>query len=218
MKQFRNHTPQHKYTGAPKASYKSYGDILREDFDCRCGYTDCLDTWWMDGFNVDHFVPKDPRHVTDSTIKERFANLKDEYTNLVYSCPQVNRAKSDDWPSGDPTILINGDGEGYISPFEDFNEHFTRTDGGGILPKDGDVAAFYMWRKLKLYIRLYELLWRMEQIETACNRLEVLRTDKHIVQKYGSNIDNKVADLTAKFFAYRKYLGLDYRNIIRGKV
>lgn len=218
MKQFRKHTPQRKYTGAPKASYKSYSDVLAEDFNHRCGYTDCLDTWWADGFNIDHFIPKNPRHITDPVLKQKFADLENEYTNLVYACPQVNRAKSDDWPSGDPLALTNDAGDGYISPFEDFNEHFVRTNGGGILPKSGDNTAFYMWRKLKLYIRLYELLWRLEQIDLVGDRLEELRSNETTMQRYGADINAKIADLTAKHRNYRKYLGLDYRNIIRGNV
>lgn len=217
MKNFRSHTPERKYTGRPKSSYSAYLTILADDFHHRCGYTDCLDTWWVDGFNIDHFVPKKPRHVTDPILKEKFVALENEYTNLIYVCPQVNRAKSDDWPTDDPTKGVSDRGEGYIDPHENFNNHFIRTDGGGILPKEGDSRALYMWQKLNLYIRLYELLWRLEQIELAWERLEGIHANKKIMTKYGSKVNAKVADLAFKYKSYRQYLGLDYRNLIRDR-
>lgn len=70
-----------------RANYNAYKTFLAEDFNHRCGYTDCSD-YWFGGkrtFQIDHFKPE-----------SKYPELKNEYSNLVYCCSYVNRAKWDD--------------------------------------------------------------------------------------------------------------------------
>ena len=216
MKKFRNHTPKRRYTGIPKVFYEDYREQLAEDFEHRCAYTDCSDRWWLDGFHIDHFAPKEPRGITDPTKKAAFKRLENEYTNLVYVCPQVNRAKSDDWVTDDPTQATNGD-NGYLDPCSDFNEYFERTDGGAIVPKNNHSHATYMWRRLKLYLRLYELIWRLEQIAERRTMLIAISKRDSLDTKFTHDILLAIRDLSDEYDKYWDYLGVNYQAIIRGR-
>lgn len=212
MKAFRSKHPTRTYTGTPKAKYSDYHNELREDFNHRCGYTDCSDKWWQDGFHIDHFAPKKPR-IKDAAKKTKFALLEHEYSNLVYACPQINRAKKNDWPSDDPSITEK-DGKGYIDPCNDFNLYFERTDTGGIVPKDNP-SAIYMWNKLKLYLLRYELYWRMEQLAIKKERLSVLSRTVNLPAEIAPEVLSAMNDLEAEYNKYEKYLDINYREIIR---
>lgn len=213
MKTFRNKHPQRTYSGTPKSNYKDYHNEIREDFNHRCAYTDCSDAWWGGGFHIDHFVPKKPRSVTDPNKKALFAALEHEYSNLVYACPQVNIAKSDDWPSDDPTKPQLGE-KGYIDPCNDFNEYFERTNTGGIVPKDNPIAK-YMWEQLKLYLTRYELYWRMEQLAFRSERLAELNKNINLPDEIRLEVANLMADLITEHAKYERYLDANYRRIVR---
>lgn len=215
MKKFRNHTPLRRYAGTQKASYKDYRGQLAEDFEHRCAYTNCSDRWWLDGFHIDHFAPKEPRNVTDPVKKAAFKKLENEYMNLVYVCPQVNRAKSDDWATDDPASPTKGD-RGYLDPCSDFNEYFERTDGGAIVPRNSHPHATYMWHKLKLYLRLYELIWRLEQIAERKTTLTAISEDNSLDAKFTHDVLIAIRDLGKEYDKYWDYLGVHYQSIIRG--
>src|SRR5271154_2101665 len=76
-------------------NYRRYKKYLIVDFSNRCGYCDGHDKWYggFKNFHIDHFAPK-----------EKFPQLKTVYSNLIYSCPSCNIAKSDFWPSTDENI------------------------------------------------------------------------------------------------------------------
>ena len=173
MKPFRKINPSRTYTGPAKGHYRDYRAELAQDFNGRCAYTDCSHKWWADGFHIDHFAPKKPK-LTDPGQLAAFQAREHLYTNLVYACPQVNRAKSNDWPSEDPDVNVV-EGRGYIEPCSDFNQHFERTDTGAIVPRAGDTVAAYMWQKLRLYLRRYELYWRIDEISLRTKELLRLR-------------------------------------------
>lgn len=202
MKPFRNKHPQRSYTGTPKTDYKEYRPELRNDFGGRCAYTDCSDEWWADGLHIDHFAPWRPR--VDSSKKAAFENLKHNYNNLVYACPQVNRAKGNDWPSDNPEVAVVDD-KGYLDPCNnDLNEYFERTDSGGILAKNHPVAR-YMWRRLKLYSRRYEVYWRIEQIRDRLRRMKELQA-KDLPAPLRQEILEGKSELTDELTAYLDYL------------
>ena len=95
--------------------YKRYKSNLAIDFHQKCGYTDCSHRWFggQRTFQIDHLKPC-----------SKYPELKTEYSNLVYCCSYVNRAKSED------------DSPNYLDPCEtDYNEHFERDDRGFIVPK-----------------------------------------------------------------------------------
>lgn len=128
MGEFRNSSP--KRTCIVKYNdYTRYKTFLRNDFNKKCGYSDCSDFWFVGvrTFHIDHFKPK-----------SKFPQLKSEYGNLVYCCSYINIQKSNDIGH-------------YIDPCNtDYNQHFERDNIGTILPKKGSIEANYMYKKLKL--------------------------------------------------------------------
>jgi hypothetical protein len=180
---FRNIAPQRTYKGRVHANYRAYKKYLAEDFNQKCGYTDCSHVWFggKDNFHIDHFIPW-KRHLDKP-------ELKTQYSNLVYSCSYVNIAKSDD--------------EGnYIDPCEtDFNQHFYRDSHGNIYPKDNSDTAKYMYKNLKLFLKRYGIIWILEQLEQRMYKLQELieKTDdaeaKTLFVKIGMMYNN-----------YKKYL------------
>ena len=83
---FRTTRPRRTCT-VKKADYRQYKDALAADFNNRCGYTDCVDYWFggKRNFQIDHLKPHSV-----------YPDKKAEYSNLVYCCSYVNRAKSND--------------------------------------------------------------------------------------------------------------------------
>lgn len=209
MKKFRSEHPIRSTTVPVRSNYRDYRDQLASDFNGKCGYTDCHHRWFGVKFQVDHFAPQNPD--VDDDKKQAFSDLSTTYTNLVYSCPQINRAKSNDWPSDDPTISTK-DGKGYFDPCVDFNEHFYRTNGGGILPRENDDVALYMWRKLKLYLRRYEVYWRLELLHVNLRKLVQIRETTIEVDDL-NEVNSAIADLAEQLTSYFEYLGVDHNNI-----
>lgn len=212
MRKFRNKHPQRTYMGSPKKHYRDYHAELITDFNGRCAYTDCQMKWWGDGMHIDHFAPRKPT-LADKSKAQAFVKLEHVYSNLVYACPQINRAKGNDWPSEDPAKPRVGN-RGYIDPCSDFNKYFARQDGGSIVPKDHPVAK-YMWQKLKLYLIRYELYWRMEQIEDRQDELLRLSDLPSLPNAIRRDVEKAIVDLTREYRKYSQYLQADHRSIIR---
>lgn len=212
MKTFRSSSPQRTYTGLQKSNYQDYREHLAQDFNHRCGYTDCRDMWWAGGFQIDHFAPQKPK-ITDAGKLAKFTALESVYGNLVYACPQINRAKSNDWATDDPEKPTT-ESMGYYDPCLDFNEYFERTDSGGIVPK-ADPVAEYMWRKLKLYLRRYEFFWRLDQLHDRKVELHRLRNLPGIPDAEKRDIVQAIVDLDDEFTSYLQYLSGNYSQIVR---
>jgi hypothetical protein len=210
MKPFRNSHPQRRYTGTPKTNYKDYRDILRQDYEGRCGYTDCKDIWWAGGFQIEHFAPQKPK--VDEVKRAKFLAKKHVYENLVYACPQINRSKSNDWASDDPDVSVVGE-KGYLHPCDvDFNDYFERTDFGGILPKDHPIAR-YMWAKLKLYLKRYELYWRIEKIIDQQKKLIELKNTLVLPDPIKAEVNAGIVELAEEYQKYLSYLEVNYLEI-----
>ena len=149
---FRSTSPRRTCTKT-YASYKSYKPFLATDFNNRCGYTDCQERWLggKNTFHIDHFKPH-----------SLFPSLKQEYSNLVYSCSYVNILKSDDDP------------ENYLDPcVEDLNQHFYRDSSGTIFPFDNSPRAVYMHKNLKLGLARYGFIWLIENCYDMMKKLQV---------------------------------------------
>jgi len=149
---FRYNSPKRTFTKVYK-NYRSYKPYISKDFNNRCGYTDCSDFWFggTSTFHIDHFKPfsKNP-------------GLETEYSNLVYCCSYVNILKSDD----------EGD---YIDPCDvDFNSHFERTSDGAIVPRVDSKEAIYMYKKLKLHMARYKIIWMLDEIISRIEKLQDL--------------------------------------------
>ena len=150
---FRENPPVRKYKGTYQ-NYRSYKPHLASDFLNRCGYTDCSDFWFggINNFHIDHFIPW-------KTYPHK-PNLKTDYQNLVYCCSYVNILKSND----------EGD---YIDPCtEDFNQHFSRDKSGNIVPDPNSVQAKYMYKRLKLFMKRYQIIWTLDNI---LNKMRLLK-------------------------------------------
>jgi hypothetical protein len=136
------------------ASYTSFKSYLRDDFNKRCGYCDDLDIYHggVRGYQIDHFKPHSI---------EAFKHLKEDYSNLVYSCPFCNRAKSNKWQ----------DEDGFIDPCEDeYDEHLARDSRGQIVAKTS--RGQYIHKNLNLHLKRHELLWMIDKLEEQSKEID----------------------------------------------
>ena len=184
MGNFREKNPERTCT-KKYVDYGSYKPYLATDFFNRCGYTDCSDFWFggKNNFHIDHFVP------WKSYPKK--PELKNDYKNLIYCCSYVN-------------ILKSNDETNFIDPCNiDFNNHFTRDDKGNILPIITSSAAVYMYTKLKLYMRRYQIIWMLDNIRSKMKKLEdainepknaAIKNELHILNSELSMELNKYID------------------------
>jgi hypothetical protein len=180
---FREHPPVRTCTKT-YASYRSFKKYLAEDFNSKCGYTDCRDFWFggKNTFHIDHFKPfsKNPELETD-------------YGNLVYCCSYVNILKSDD----------EGD---YLDPCNiDFNEHFQRNTDGSISAKGNSTAANYMFKKLKLDLARYRIIWKLDEILNRLNKLQVAINNPDNI-KIKNDLRIIHSELAEEFTFYLDYL------------
>lgn len=140
------------------ASYTSFKSYIREDFNKRCGYCDALDLFHggVRGYQIDHFKPH-------SIV--RFKALKEEYSNLVYSCPFCNRAKSNKWK----------DRNGFIDPCDvAYDNHLERNCRGQIDSKT--MQGDYIHQNLNFYLKRHELLWMIEKLQEQSNEIDTQLT------------------------------------------
>ena len=186
---FRKKASQRTYSGPKLSSYRRYKKYLRKDFNGRCGYSDCRDFWFggPNNFEIDHFKPK-----------SIFPSLKECYDNLVYSCAFANRAKSNDW-----------DEKMYLDPVRiDYNKHFYRDESGNICPDENSPAAQYMYKKMKLYLKRYGIIWMLDTLQ------EKMRLLAQVIEKEKNKPDRQKLmtlhyQLSRSFQSYLTYLGLE---------
>ncbi|NHA07716.1 hypothetical protein G7092_28205 [Mucilaginibacter sp. HC2] len=177
---FRKTAPTRTYKGKEYSDYNHYKDHLEKDFEERCGYTNCHQFWFggRRTFQIDHFKPK-----------VKYPELLTKYSNLVYSCSYVNRAKSDD---------LNE----YLDPCDtDYNLHFYRDQIGHIYPMNTSDTGKYMYKALKLYLKRYSIIWMLEALEEKMDILQGL-----VDQTGDEQAKNLFYVITTKYMAYKKYL------------
>lgn len=105
------------------SDYRAYRDAhLRPDFQYRCAYCLTHEFYFLqgDGGEIDHFRPL---HASGHD----FSHLKNEYSNLYWTCGQCNLEKGNRWP-GDAEYA---DGFRFLDPCaEDHDDHWaTHADG-----------------------------------------------------------------------------------------
>lgn len=186
MNKFREKSPcrtcKKNYT-----TYTKYKSALAKDFNNRCGYTDCSDLWFggKNNFHIDHFLPW-------KKFPDRPA-LKTSYANLVYSSSYINILKSDDVGP-------------YLDPCDtDFNDHFERDAIGNIIPKPTSTQAVYMYKKLKLYMRRYQIIWMLDRIHLKMKELDAA-INKTKNQKLKRDLTLKAGQLGLLMSQYIDYL------------
>ncbi|NQX40779.1 hypothetical protein SAMN05421820_104184 [Pedobacter steynii] len=167
------------------ANYGDYKPYLANDFFKRCGYTDCSDFWFggTNNFHIDHFVPWKKYPST--------SGLKTDYENLVYCCSYVNILKSDDETN-------------YIDPCNvDFNNHFSRSGTGAITPNSP--TAQYMYKKLKLFMQRYEIIWMLDELLAKMKRLAAAISDPKN-SKLKTVLQVAHSELSVEMTSYLDYL------------
>ena len=160
---------------------------MQEDFHKKCCYTDSSEQWFggITKMEIEHFRPK-----------SKFPELTTSYSNLAYCCSFANRAKSNDY-----------DEKMYLDPCDvDYNEHFSRDDQGNIVPHTDQ--AKYMYKKLKLYLERYGIMWMLSALQ---EKMQIL--NKRIDEmRDGSEKENLLAlhyKLSKDFQTYLNYLALN---------
>ena len=115
--------------------------------------------------------------------------MENEYSNLVYCCSYVNRAKWDD------------DNPNYLDPCDvDFNLHFERDELGFIKAKTPQ--GQYMVEHMNLGLTRYAICWNLDRLEEKIKILE-RKVDQNI-----ATIDEKglLLNVNKEFHKYLRYL------------
>ena len=138
------------------SNYRSYSQYLLEDFSHRCCYCNVHEkTLGLVPFQIDHFIP-------EARFKGMRDELKTQYNNLMLACPKCNNAKSDQY-EGDLFSASIENGYFYNPDQVDYNTIFYRNEMGGI--SSDDPKGKDMIKRLKLYRKLHNLAWVLEQID-----------------------------------------------------
>ena len=174
-------------------NYLIYKEQLVKDFRDLCGYCGKNRNYFFDNFQIDHFRPK-----------SKYPDLKNDYNNLVLSCPICNRNKSDDWPTNDKNVYHN-DSIGYVDPAsKEFDEVFYRDEDGNIF-SNYDYGK-YMITKLKFDIRPIKELWKLERLYQAKKNInQKIKQGKISMDEYKDfyEISNEIDELT-RFLKYEE--------------
>ncbi len=174
-------------------NYLIYKEQLVKDFRDLCGYCGKNRNYFFDNFQIDHFRPK-----------SKYPDLKNDYNNLVLSCPICNRNKSDDWPTNDKNVYHN-DSIGYVDPAsKEFDEVFYRDEDGNIF-SNYDYGK-YMITKLKFDIRPIKELWKLERLYQAKKNInQKIKHGKISMDEYRDfyEISNEIDELT-RFLKYEE--------------
>ena len=160
-----------------KKSYKEYSEELKEDFHYMCGYCGKHMKEFLENPHIDHFAPQ-----------SKFSELRDEYKNLVLSCPRCNLLKSDKWegPNAETPVV---DDKGFVDPASaDFDQHLCRKDDGSIIYKT-DIGK-YMSEVFKFELRPISLIWKVHKLYELEDILE--NDDSNEGAKYYKEINKEL--------------------------
>lgn len=158
------------------SDYHKYKQYLASDFHHKCGYTDCSEMWFggKRSFQIDHLKPE-----------SKYPELVNEYSNLVYCCSYVNRAKWDD------------DSSNYLDPCQvDYNDHFERDYRGFIVPKS--LQGKYMVEHMQLGLFRYAIIWNLDRLTDRIKKLQKVTHTREVKELLG--------ELCIEYFKYTQYL------------
>jgi len=187
---FRFQIPSRTYTGPKLDNYRMYKEQLQSDFNSKCGYCDVSDKFSgsISAYHVDHFAPV-----------SKFPHLREEYTNLVYSCPFCNLAKGSYWATDTEVNPLAGD-EGLIDPCTpDYDTHLMRNDDGTIWYTT-ELGRF-IYKRLKLFLRRKAIFWELDMLLHLSKQLESILsdftqyTDSEELRHLLGDIDNRIIKL-----------------------
>ena len=191
MGSVKKERPRHKYSGVRWKTNSTNKKYLAIDFKRRCAYCDDHDFYCggTHNYHVEHFAPK-----------EKFPALKHVYENLLYSCPYCNNAKSDTWPSDNPSVNVV-DNEGFINPCSnEYDQHLLREPTGEIIASTE--LGKYMRNKLKLFLYRHELFFKLEQVEEKKKCLEAIIEKERYEGRDISTRQSALESLNNEFFGY----------------
>jgi hypothetical protein len=124
-------------------SYRNYREYLRRDFRFRCAYCLTHERFFQGGDSgeIDHFRPLHPPQETGRD----FSHLRNDYSNLYWSCSVCNNFKGNKWPT-DPEYE---QGDRFCDPCEeDHEDHWQMQADGTVFPVTK--AGQYTIRALRL--------------------------------------------------------------------
>lgn len=175
----------------PKKNYREYEKDLRKDFQDTCGYCGKIVEVSKSDFEIDHFIPK-------SLAKNKI----NDYSNLVYSCKQCNRKKSNKWPTKDVNLSHN-EIEGFVDPvLDEYDEHLERTVEGDIIGRTE--LGNYMVSAFSFDKRPMREIWRL--INLSLERDRLLKVDSRDLESFKcwQNIAIEIDELLKKMFACKE--------------
>lgn len=163
--EYRNYRIKRTFTKQYK-NFQSYKKYLAADFQHRCGYCNLLDTEITSFFEIDHFVPQ-----SEINKHPSFSYLINDYKNLVYSCRNCNKEKSDLFEGN---IVDNPyENKKFYDPGRmDYNTIFYRNKCGSICSNDSKGKSMIV--DLKLYRPINNIAWICEQLDMLSGKLQVL--------------------------------------------
>lgn len=173
---FRSYTPR-RTCNLQFLDYHAYKPYLEVDFCKKCGYTGCSQLWFggKRTFQIDHLRPE-----------SKNPDLKNVYSNLVYCCSYVNRAKWDD------------DSSNYLDPCEEnYNIHFERDDRGFIVGKTKQ--GRYMVEHMHLYLFRYAIIWNLDRLNERIKKLIA-------IDNPSQEIKELKLEALEEFYKYFEYL------------
>ncbi len=194
MPLFRHHTPKRREDPKTVSRYQDHRSDLEVDFSKRCGYCDDIDSWKVNSFEIDHFIPKKYLKTISETT----------YSNLVYSCRSCNNSKRSKWPSGREDLCVVNN-EGFTDPCDaSYKDQFERKGDGSIIPLTPH--GLWMYDALKLFSNHHHVIWNIERVMPSLEEIEKL---------YSAGIDNvpvetlkKIIHIQSEFIKYVKELQL----------
>lgn len=170
-----------------KNNYRDYEKDLRIDFQDTCGYCGKIVKISKSDFEIDHFVPK-------SLAKSKI----NDYSNLVYSCKQCNRKKSNQWPTQDINISHN-EKEGFIDPvLEEYDEHLERTVNGDIIGKTE--LGNYMVKAFAFDKRPMREIWQLVELSNERDRLLKADSNNPEVCRCWQEVASQIEELLMYMF------------------
>lgn len=173
---FRNYTPK-RTCNKSLSDYHAYKPYLEVDFCKKCGYTGCSQMWFggKRTFQIDHLKPE-----------SKYPDLINVYSNLVYCCSYVNRAKWDD------------DSPNYIDPCDEtYDDHFERDGNGFIVGKTRQ--GKYMVKHMHLDLFRYAIIWNLDRLH---ERIKKLRS----IENPSQEVKDLKLEVLEEFHKYFEYL------------
>lgn len=187
--------PKEKLYRDKKNSYRLYKPYLKIDFNSCCGYCGIHHVYFGSGnaFHIDHFAPK-----------SLFRELENDYSNLVYSCPICNIAKSNHWVGNAPTENIVGN-KGFYDPCDiRYDNAFYRDYRGKIKYREEYSAAEYMYKKMKFGLKRHELFWLADYFQNIVSELSQQLDDLGDKHPLFSDIDELLNQSIRQMSKYHK--------------